>query len=81
MGSDTLTYLSLLQTYLVSVNAFLFGVTTSGITLFVELNRDELSSMCGDRREMYPCVVELGFPGAVARCVPILSMFTVLCPN
>ena len=72
LGSDNPASLFYFKTFLISMNEFLFGVILSGVTLFVDLDREELSSVYGDQMETSIGVVHLGFP--------VVSMFTVFCP-
>ena len=63
--------LSFLGNVFVSVTVFSFRVILSGVTLFVELYRDELSYMPGDKTAMSLGVVDLEFYGVVALGVPV----------
>ena len=57
---------------------FLFVVVISGVTLFVGLNREELSSMHDGKMEMSLGVHDLGDPRAVDIVVSGVVSFVVL---
>ena len=57
---------------------FLFVVVISGVTLFVGLDREELSSMPDGKMEMSLGVHDLGDPGAVDIVVSGVVSFVVL---
>ena len=59
---------------------FISRVVISGVTLYVELDREELSSMPGDKKAISMDVIDLGVPGVVVLGFPFGSMFNVLFP-
>ena len=93
--SDTLAYLTFLGIFLVSVTIFFGEAILSSVTLFVDLDREELSSMPVDKILMSIGVVDLGVtgffgvPGGVSLGVtsevflrvPDGYLFTLFCPN
>ena len=70
LGSDTLAYLTLLGKNSDVCDYILGGINISVVTLFVDSERKELSSMPGDKSLIFLRVVDLGVLGVFG--VPVV---------